>query len=51
VCRFYPRWKEWETRQAQELHFSLADSQWAADWADLLRYKIKSLTIILKRIH
>jgi len=33
---FYPRWKEWETRQAQELHFSLADSQWAADWADLL---------------
>jgi hypothetical protein len=38
MCRFYPRWKEWETRQAQELHFSLADSQWAADWADLLRY-------------
>ena len=34
---FYPRWKEWETRQAQELGFSLADSQWDADWADLLR--------------
>jgi len=33
---FYPRWKEWETRQAQELGFSLADSQWDADWADLL---------------
>lgn len=33
---FYPRWKEWETRQAQELSFSLADSQWDADWADLL---------------
>ena len=25
---FYPRWKEWETRQAQELSFVLADSQW-----------------------
>jgi len=33
---FYPRWKEWETRQAQELSFSLADSQWQADWTDLL---------------
>jgi hypothetical protein len=38
LLRFYPRWKEWETRQAQELSFSLADSQWDADWADLLRY-------------
>ncbi|XP_023339439.1 ubiquitin thioesterase trabid [Eurytemora carolleeae] len=33
---FNPRWKEWETRQAQELGFSLADSQWDSDWADLL---------------
>jgi len=33
---FYPRWKEWETRQAQELSFVLADSQWEQDWADLL---------------
>ena len=26
---FYPRWKEWEQRQAQELDFTLAESQWA----------------------
>jgi hypothetical protein len=24
---FYPRWKEWEMRQAQELDFTLAESQ------------------------
>eukprot|EP00092_Neocalanus_flemingeri_P044540 GFUD01049442.1.p1 GENE.GFUD01049442.1~~GFUD01049442.1.p1 ORF type:complete len:797 (+),score=258.60 GFUD01049442.1:140-2530(+) len=33
---FYPRWKEWEQRQAQELDFTLAESQWAEEWAGLL---------------
>merc|ERR1711963_820797 len=33
---FYPRWKEWEMRQAQELDFTLAESQWAEEWAALL---------------
>jgi ubiquitin thioesterase ZRANB1 len=33
---FYPRWKEWEMRQAQELDFTLAESQWAEEWAGLL---------------
>ena len=26
---FYPRWAEWEQRQARELQFTLAESQWA----------------------
>jgi len=33
---FYPRWKEWEQRQAEELDFTLAESQWAEEWAGLL---------------
>lgn len=33
---FYPRWKEWEARQAMELEFTLADSQWAEEWSGLL---------------
>jgi len=33
---FYPRWKEWEQMQAQELDFTLAESQWAEEWAGLL---------------
>ena len=26
---FYPRWKEWEQIQAEELDFTLAESQWS----------------------
>ncbi|CAH1783090.1 unnamed protein product [Owenia fusiformis] len=33
---FFPRWKEYESMQAQSLHFSLAESQWQEDWAVLL---------------
>jgi len=33
---FYPRWAEWEQRQARELQFTLAESQWAQEWAGLL---------------
>lgn len=33
---FYPRWKEYESMQAQSLHFTLDESQWQHDWAVLL---------------
>jgi len=33
---FYPRWKEWEMRQSQELDYTLAESQWAEEWSALL---------------
>ncbi|XP_050396269.1 ubiquitin thioesterase zranb1 [Patella vulgata] len=33
---FYPRWKEYESLQAQSLHFSLDEGQWQRDWAILL---------------
>lgn len=35
-CRFYPRWKEYEARQATLLHFSLNDAQYEEDWAGML---------------
>ena len=34
---FFPRWKEWETRQALELDFTLHESQLAEEWAALLQ--------------
>ncbi len=36
LCRFFPRWKQWETRQAFELDFSLDDAQLTEDWTGLL---------------
>jgi len=33
---FYPRWKEYEARQALQLHFSLNDAQYEEDWTALL---------------
>lgn len=33
---FYPRWKEYESMQAETLHFTLDESQWQHDWAVLL---------------
>ena len=36
LFRFWPRWKESETLQAQSLHFSLDENQWQQDWAVLL---------------
>jgi len=33
---FYPRWKEWEQIQAEELDFTLAESQWSEEWSGLL---------------
>ncbi|KAK3743204.1 hypothetical protein RRG08_064057 [Elysia crispata] len=33
---FYPRWKEYESMQAESLHFTLDESQWQHDWAILL---------------
>lgn len=33
---FYPRWKEYESKQAESLHFSLDEYQWQRDWAVLL---------------
>ncbi|CAH1258163.1 ZRANB1 [Branchiostoma lanceolatum] len=33
---FYARWKEYEAWQAQQLHFTLDESQWQQDWALLL---------------
>ncbi|ESO93147.1 hypothetical protein LOTGIDRAFT_232866 [Lottia gigantea] len=33
---FYPRWKEYESLQAQSLQFSLDEGQWQRDWAILL---------------
>ena len=36
ICRFYSRWKETETLQAQSLHFTLDENQWSRDWAVLL---------------
>ncbi|XP_063239510.1 LOW QUALITY PROTEIN: ubiquitin thioesterase trabid-like [Bacillus rossius redtenbacheri] len=33
---FYPRWKEYEARQARTLDFSLDEGQWEDDWAGLL---------------
>lgn len=34
--RFYPRWKEYESKQAESLHFSLDEYQWQRDWAVVL---------------
>jgi len=36
ACYFYPRWKEYETMQAQSLHFSLDEYQWQNDWTSIL---------------
>ena len=38
VCRFYTRWKEWESWYSQSfgLHFSLREEQWQEDWAFIL---------------
>lgn len=33
---FYPRWKEYESKQAESLHFSLDEYQWQRDWAVVL---------------
>jgi len=33
---FYPRWKDWEVRQALELDYTIDDSQLAEDWSALL---------------
>lgn len=33
---FYPRWKEYESYQAEMLQFSLDEAQWQNDWALLL---------------
>ncbi|WAR22061.1 ZRAN1-like protein, partial [Mya arenaria] len=33
---FYPQWKEYESRQADLLNFSLDESQWQRDWTVLL---------------
>lgn len=37
-CRFYTRWKEWESWYSQSfgLHFSLQEEQWQEDWAFIL---------------
>jgi hypothetical protein len=34
--RFYPRWKEYESFQAEMLQFSLDEAQWQNDWTLLL---------------
>ncbi|CAG5132404.1 unnamed protein product, partial [Candidula unifasciata] len=36
AMNFYPRWKEYESMQAESLHFTLDESQWQHDWALLL---------------
>lgn len=38
ICRFYTRWKEWESWYSQSfgLHFSLREEQWQEDWAFIL---------------
>lgn len=38
MCRFYTRWKEWESWYSQSfgLHFSLREEQWQEDWAFIL---------------
>jgi len=37
VCfSFFPKWKEYESRQADMLNFTLEDDQWQRDWALLL---------------
>ena len=36
ICRFFPRWKEWEIQQALELAFTLDDAQLSDDWSGLL---------------
>ncbi|XP_013403121.1 ubiquitin thioesterase ZRANB1 [Lingula anatina] len=36
ACTFYPRWKEYESVQAQTMQFSLEENQWQQDWAILL---------------
>lgn len=38
TCRFYTRWKEWESWYSQSfgLHFSLREEQWQEDWAFIL---------------
>ncbi|XP_074642844.1 ubiquitin thioesterase zranb1-A-like [Tubulanus polymorphus] len=36
AATFYPRWKEFESMQAQSLQFTLDESQWERDWAILL---------------
>ncbi|KAH9520370.1 Ubiquitin thioesterase Zranb1 [Bulinus truncatus] len=36
AMNFYPRWKEYESMQAESLHFTLDESQWQHDWAVLL---------------
>uniref|UniRef100_A0A2C9JT89 ubiquitinyl hydrolase 1 n=1 Tax=Biomphalaria glabrata TaxID=6526 RepID=A0A2C9JT89_BIOGL len=36
VMNFYPRWKEYESMQAESLHFTLDEGQWQHDWAVLL---------------
>ena len=34
--RFFPRWKEWESMQAETLQYSLDEDQWEQDWASIL---------------
>lgn len=38
VCSdgLYPRWKEYETAQAQSYNYALDESQWRRAWMDLL---------------
>lgn len=36
VVRFFPRYKEWESMQAETLQYSLDEDQWEQDWASIL---------------
>lgn len=36
ICRFYPRWKEYEASHASFLQYSLEEEQWEEDWTSLL---------------
>ena len=36
MYRFYPRWKDWELRQAMDLHYTIDDAQLSEDWSEIL---------------
>ncbi|KAK3727038.1 hypothetical protein QZH41_012561, partial [Actinostola sp. cb2023] len=36
ASRFFPRYKEWESMQAETLQYSLDEDQWEQDWASIL---------------
>lgn len=39
--RFYPRWMDWEIRQALKMGYTLNEGQLAEDWAEVLNLASK----------